>query len=371
MNHSENSNIENESNEHDRTLLTQISGSASALINSPNEIGQQLMSPFEDEFHDALTEQELLDALSSDVSSVINEEDIDRMILSPEPINRNISILPRPRIFRQNDPSEFEEPQTQRRRTAAGMVDEGLDMLEDTRGNSISEWVSMSAPRAEIKRRLKNFIMTFTDDKDHHVYQERIKRMCEQNGQSLIIDYNNLALHSHVIAYFLPEAPSEIIDIFNETAKSVVLLMYPRYERIITEVFIRISNLPIIEEIRSLRQLHLDQLIRTTGVVVSSTAVLPQLSLVKYDCNKCNYVLGPFLQTPGQEIKPGSCPECQSRGPFEINMENTLYRNYQRIKIQECPGKVSAGRLPRSKDVILLADLVDSCKPGDEIDVTG
>lgn len=45
----------------------------------------------------------------------------------------------------------------------------------------------------------------------------------------------------------------------------------------------------------------------------------------------------------------------------------TVYQNYQRISIQESPGKVAAGRLPRSKDAILLADLVDSCKPGDEI----
>ena len=45
----------------------------------------------------------------------------------------------------------------------------------------------------------------------------------------------------------------------------------------------------------------------------------------------------------------------------------TVYQNYQKIKIQESPGKVAAGRLPRSKDVILLADLVDSTKPGDEI----
>lgn len=44
-----------------------------------------------------------------------------------------------------------------------------------------------------------------------------------------------------------------------------------------------------------------------------------------------------------------------------------MYQNYQRITIQESPGKVAAGRLPRSKDAILLADLVDSCKPGDEI----
>ena len=69
------------------------------------------------------------------------------------------------------------------------------------------------------------------------------------------------------------------------------------------------------------RQLHLNQLLRTMGVVTSCTGVLPQLSMVKYNCVRCSYVLGPFFQSLNTEVKPGSCPECQSNGPFEVNME--------------------------------------------------
>uniref|UniRef100_A0A1I8FB31 DNA replication licensing factor MCM2 n=1 Tax=Macrostomum lignano TaxID=282301 RepID=A0A1I8FB31_9PLAT len=39
-------------------------------------------------------------------------------------------------------------------------------------------------------------------------------------------------------------------------------------------------------------------------------------------------------------------------------------------RLQESPGSVPPGRLPRAKDVILLEDLVDSCKPGDEVELT-
>ena len=89
-------------------------------------------------------------------------------------------------------------------------------------------------------------------------------------------------------------------QIFDEAAKSVVLSMFPHYERIAKEIHVRISDLPLVEELRSLRQLHLRQLIRTHGVVTGSTGVLPQLSLIKYDCKKCGYVLGPFAQNQNQ-----------------------------------------------------------------------
>ncbi|KAM9800563.1 DNA replication licensing factor MCM2 isoform X1 [Syngnathus typhle] len=248
---------------------------------------------------------------------------------------------------------------------------ESIENLEDMKGHTVREWVSMAAPRLEIYNRFKSFLCTHVDESGRNVFKEKINDMCKENKESLAVNYEDLAAREHVLAYFLPEAPTEMLKVFDEAAKEVVLAMYPKYERIAQQIHVRICNLPLVEEIRSLRQLHLNQLIRTSGVVSSCTGVLPQLALVRYNCNKCNFVLGPFFQSQNQEVKPGSCPECQSQGPFEINMEETVYQNYQRITIQESPGKVAAGRLPRSKDAILLADLVDSCKPGDEIELTG
>uniref|UniRef100_A0A8C6YJJ1 DNA replication licensing factor MCM2 n=1 Tax=Naja naja TaxID=35670 RepID=A0A8C6YJJ1_NAJNA len=283
-------------------------------------------------------------------------------------------------LLYESDDEDEGRPLRKRRlaeRAAEGMEEEEEDMiesienLEDMKGHSVREWVSMAAPRLEIYHRFKNFLKTHVDDHGHNVFKERISDMCKENKESVVVNYEDLAAREHVLAYFLPEAPAEMLKIFDEAAKEVVLAMYPKYDRIVQEIHVRISHLPLVEELRSLRQLHLNQLIRTSGVVTSCTGVLPQLSMVKYNCTKCGFVLGPFSQSQNQEVKPGSCPECQSVGPFEINMEETVYQNYQRIKIQESPGKVAAGRLPRSKDAILLADLVDSCKPGDEIELTG
>jgi len=67
------------------------------------------------------------------------------------------------------------------------------------------------------------------------------------------------------------------------------------------------------------RKIHLNQLVRTRGVVTSTSGVLPQLNIIKYDCSKCGHVLGPFTQSQNQEVKPGSCPECQSTGPFMVS----------------------------------------------------
>ncbi len=55
----------------------------------------------------------------------------------------------------------------------------------------------------------------------------------------------------------------------------------------------------------------------------------------------------------------------------QINVQQTIYRNYQKLTLQESPGTVPAGRLPRHKEVILLHDLIDCARPGEQIEITG
>ncbi|XP_014249054.1 DNA replication licensing factor Mcm2 [Cimex lectularius] len=259
---------------------------------------------------------------------------------------------------------------------AEGEVDEeqmieSIENLEDTKGHTIKEWVTMLGPRTEIANRFRSFLRNTVNSRGVEIYKEKIRNMCEHNYSSFEVEFSTLASKENVLAFFLPEAPIEMLQIFDEVAKAFVLNIYPTYERVTNEIHVRISELPLVEELRTFRRLHLNQLVRTSGVVTASTGVLPQLSLVKYDCGKCGYIMGPFTQSQNNEVKPGSCPECQSVGPFSVNMEQTVYRNFQKVTLQESPGKIPAGRIPRSKDCIMLGDLCERCKPGDEIDVTG
>lgn len=69
-----------------------------------------------------------------------------------------------------------------------------------------------------------------------------------------------------MLAYFLPEAPTEMLEIMDSAAKDVTLSMFPQYERITREIHVRITDLPLIEELRSLRYEQLKVLLENKQV---------------------------------------------------------------------------------------------------------
>ncbi|XAR48265.1 DNA helicase [Bertholletia excelsa] len=250
--------------------------------------------------------------------------------------------------------------------------DEGEFEIYRVQG-TLREWVTRDEVRRVIAKKFKEFLLTYqrSNNDEDIVYVRQINEMVLANKCSLEIDYKQFIYVHANIAIWLADAPQSVLEVMEEVAKSVVFELHPKYKQIHQKIYVRITNLPVYDQIRNIRQIHLNTLIRIGGVVTRRTGVFPQLQQVKYDCNKCGMILGPFFQNSYSEVKVGSCPECQSKGPFTVNIEQTIYRNYQKLTLQESPGIVPPGRLPRYKEVILLNDLIDCARPGEEIEVTG
>ncbi|ODV62166.1 MCM DNA helicase complex subunit MCM2 [Ascoidea rubescens DSM 1968] len=247
-----------------------------------------------------------------------------------------------------------------------------LEELSEIKAPSIREWILSPPVQRSISRELRSFLLEYTDEKGRSYYGSKIKLLGEINSESLEVNYQHLINSKPILAFFLSTSPEEIITLFDQVAIECVQLHYSEYAQIHSDIHVRITNFsPNLFNLRELRENHLNSLVKVSGVVTRRTGVFPQLKHVKFDCSKCGVVLGPYYQGSNQEVKVSFCSNCHSRGPFKMNSEVTTYSNYQQITIQEPPGTVPAGRLPRHKDVILLWDLVDMAKPGQLVSVTG
>lgn len=266
----------------------------------------------------------------------------------------------------------------------------------------LREWIAQDRTRREVQRKFRRFLMTFDPDsiddetvqpqtrrrtRANLVYEDRIKSMCSNNLATLEVSYMHLMMKEPIIAIWLVDAPRDMLEVLNDAATKHVLRVFPSYKEIQDEIHIRITDTPITDSLRVLRKGHLDTLIKVNGVVTRRSSVYPQLKIAFYDCVRCKGVMGPhyvdessMMSSSGPDGRakdaatlhlPSACSICSSEGPFRLNTSRSEYRNYQRINLQETPGSVPPGRVPRTKEVILTNDLIDVARPGEEIEITG
>lgn len=254
--------------------------------------------------------------------------------------------------------------------TDTRLEDAALTELE-TAGYTLAEIVAEAKFRRRIARDYQRFLTTFTDEAGQSVYSSRIRAMCAANLESLEVSYLHLVESNAFLAKLVANVPLATLAIFDEATMRIVLRLFEEYDKIKSEVHVRITDFPTMDHLRDLRYNHLGTLIKVSGVVTRRSGVFPQLKLVKYDCGRCGAILGPYVQDLNQEIRLKACSECEAKGPFTVNAAQTVYRNYQKLTLQESPGSVPAGRLPRHKEVILLWDLIDCARPGELVEITG
>jgi DNA replication licensing factor MCM2 len=158
------------------------------------------------------------------------------------------------------------------------------EALRDVKG-PLADYVVMEAPSKSIRNEFHRFLTSYVDENSfvadilllgNSVYGDRIRAMCEgilyiytsflivAESQSLEIDFNHLVNSNATLGYFLGNAPSQILKIFDEVAMEVTKQVFESYDRIYEEIHVRVANLPHSEALRDLRQTHLNTLVKVS-----------------------------------------------------------------------------------------------------------
>ena len=252
----------------------------------------------------------------------------------------------------------------------------------------LREWIAQDRTRREVQRKFRAFLRHFKPDatedepqrrrrKADGIYEQKIRLMCASNKGALQVSYHHLMEAEPLLAVWLADAPKDMLDLLDEAVTKHTLMLFPSYGAIKEDIHVRIADIPIMDSLRDLRRTHLDHLVKVHGVVTRRGEVYPKLQLAYYKClnKECGALEGPIrVEGLGQGAEslmmPQECPLCEGTH-FKLDTNLSVYGNIQRINLQETPGSVPPGRVPRQKEVFLMHDLIDVARPGEEIEVTG
>lgn len=137
----------------------------------------------------------------------------------------------------------------------------------------------------------------------------------------------------------------------------------------------RITNFEPGIPLKNLKSCYWGKFVAIHGTVIRVSNVKPLVKKMAFSCNLCSQTQVVHL-TDGKYSIPTQCSSVDCRGKSftpERSSPMTETIDWQTIKVQEImdDDQRESGRIPRTVECELTADLVDSCVPGDMVTVTG
>jgi DNA replication licensing factor MCM6 len=140
-------------------------------------------------------------------------------------------------------------------------------------------------------------------------------------------------------------------------------------DRVFTLAF---YNLPLITKVRQLRTNNIGQLLSISGTATRTSEVRPELAQATFVCEMCNTVV-PAVEQTFRYTEPTQCPNnvCGNRFAWRLDVRQSVFIDWQKVRIQENSSEIPTGSMPRTMDVILRGEMVDRAKAGEKCIFTG
>lgn len=138
------------------------------------------------------------------------------------------------------------------------------------------------------------------------------------------------------------------------------------------ECYISFMDVPTRHKVRELKTDKIGTLVRISGQVIRTHPVHPELISGTFTCEECQTV----IKNVEQQFKftnPTICrnPVCSNRRKFSLNVDKSKFVDFQKVRIQETQTELPRGCIPRSVEVVLRAENVETVQAGDRYDFTG
>jgi len=137
------------------------------------------------------------------------------------------------------------------------------------------------------------------------------------------------------------------------------------------KIHARLYNYEPITPISHLKSAFVGKLVCIRGTVVRVGSIKPIVTAMDFSCSRCSAQFHEYF-VDGKFHYPERCKTagCNSK-IFDPLQSTAKTEDWQKIKVQEVMTGSDPGRVPRTVEVELTEDQVDSCVPGDVVTICG
>lgn len=260
-----------------------------------------------------------------------------------------------------------------------------LDLVGDSAQKSFEAFIEGFVEDPEAVNAIPGDTQNQETDK---YYVAQIHGMKAYSLSTLYIDFNHVNTYNYVLATALLDHYYRLLPFLNRGLHNMMQKYESEYYRAHRQavgdaqssgmqsqekVFsLAFYNLPLVSRIRHLRTNQVGHLLSISGTVTRTSEVRPELSIATFICENCNTVVNNVEQA-FRYTEPTQCPNmtCMNRTGWRLDVRQSVFVDWQKVRIQENSSEIPTGSMPRTMDVILRNEIVDRAKAGEKCIFTG
>ncbi|XP_022662061.1 zygotic DNA replication licensing factor mcm6-B-like [Varroa jacobsoni] len=222
----------------------------------------------------------------------------------------------------------------------------------------------------QCQKMFQEFLEEWVDEKNAKKYTEEAFLLLKPERDTLTVSMADVERFSQNLSNVIIE---EYYRVYPYLCHAVKNLVRDRSDSPVDKDFyVAFTEVSTAHKVREMTMLRLGSLIKITGQVVRTHPVHPELVSGTFQCLDCQTWI-PGVEQQFKYTEPSICPNpvCNNRSRFLLDTSKSKFVDFQKVRIQETQGELPRGNIPRSVEVVVRAEAVETAQAGDKCEFIG